>query len=286
MSSSSDTEPSGGGVSNPWRSPTPNDGTSQSETSDEVKQESPRSPRSPEEPQSDASEEGPSAGEASHDEQLPGSDLHQELAGNPEEPHNTRCPCASCTRKFIEACTARDKTWCRDHHWSRVPSFLNFLIHGARTAMFDRRRGLYLPSEFDPERFCDTGDSMEPKNMFKTRVFDSQMLPNFHPYRYVMHIPRQTGPSSILITMMLMFIDGHCTNEGSAGASAGYGFAYSAKGSKRAPTRAAPKTATGWIPGRVESFGPNGIYGEQTSKRAELRAIIAALEWRYWYREG
>ncbi|KAK7752952.1 hypothetical protein SLS62_005111 [Diatrype stigma] len=111
--------------------------------------------------------------------------------------------------------------------------------------MLDRKRGLYLPSEFDPENFCTTGDSMEPKNMFKTRVFHHPALPNFHPYRYVMHVPRFTGPSGIIITMMLIFVDGHCTNEGSVSASAGYGFAYSAKVSQRGVTKATPKPE-GW----------------------------------------
>lgn len=90
-----------------------------------------------------------------------------------------------------------------------------------------------------------------------------------------MHYPRVNGPRFV-INSMLIFADGFCTNEGSENAAAGYGFAYSAKGTKK----------TGWMPGRVEFLGPEGVYGPQTVNRAELRAVIAALEWRYWYREG
>ena len=38
--------------------------------------------------------------------------------------------------------------------------------------------------------------------------------------------------------------------------------------------------------GRLEERGPSGEFHEQTSNRAELRAVIAVLQFRAWYGEG
>ncbi|RCI08412.1 hypothetical protein L249_8911 [Ophiocordyceps polyrhachis-furcata BCC 54312] len=71
----------------------------------------------------------------------------------------------------------------------------------------------------------------------------------------------------------LIYADGACLNNGQANPKAGWAFYFQ------------PGTG-GIVSGRLERQGPFGDESPQTSNRAELRAVIAALRFRYWPGEG
>lgn len=77
---------------------------------------------------------------------------------------------------------------------------------------------------------------------------------------------------------LLIMTDGACLNNGQPNPRAGWAFVH---GPGR-DARSAPMTAAG----RLESTGPFGDAGVQSSNRAELRAVIAALRFRVWTGEG
>jgi ribonuclease HI len=77
---------------------------------------------------------------------------------------------------------------------------------------------------------------------------------------------------------LLIYTDGACLNNGQPHAAAGWGFVF------RAPE--ADRPDVGRVSGRLEDQGPSGESYPQTSNRAELRAVIAALQFRAWYGEG
>lgn len=70
--------------------------------------------------------------------------------------------------------------------------------------------------------------------------------------------------------------DGACLNNGQANPKAGWAF-FQGETITREPSVAS---------GRLEKHGPWGDEGNQTSNRAELRAVLAALRARYWHGEG
>ncbi|KAK6503039.1 hypothetical protein TWF481_008074 [Arthrobotrys musiformis] len=81
---------------------------------------------------------------------------------------------------------------------------------------------------------------------------------------------------------ILIYTDGACSNNGKEDAAAGCAFYY-----RPAGTKASGERTTGVVSFRLENHGPNGLPGLQTSNRAELRAVIAALQYRVWhYRRG
>ncbi|KAM0139825.1 hypothetical protein ACHAP3_002885 [Botrytis cinerea] len=73
---------------------------------------------------------------------------------------------------------------------------------------------------------------------------------------------RRTNPREILI-----YTDGSCLSNGLGGSRAGCSFVIS------------PHHKLGF---RLENSGPTGELHPQTSNRAELRAVVAALEYRVW----
>jgi ribonuclease HI len=84
---------------------------------------------------------------------------------------------------------------------------------------------------------------------------------------------RRSDPDTILI-----YTDGACLNNGQPNAAAGWGFVF------REPTPHRPEL--GRVSGRLEDLGPSGEPHLQTSNRAELRAVIAALQYRVWFGDG
>ena len=72
---------------------------------------------------------------------------------------------------------------------------------------------------------------------------------------------------------MLVSTDGSCLGNGRAGARAGWAFIF-----KPGPE--------GVVNGALEQQGPDSQWHGPTSNRAELRAVIAALEFRAWWGEG
>jgi ribonuclease HI len=75
---------------------------------------------------------------------------------------------------------------------------------------------------------------------------------------------------------LLIYTDGACLNNGQENPRAGWAFIF----------RPRKPNATTCISGRLENRGPFGDDHSQTSNRAELRAVIGALRFRYWNGEG
>jgi ribonuclease HI len=82
---------------------------------------------------------------------------------------------------------------------------------------------------------------------------------------------------------ILIYTDGACLNNGQPNPTAGCAFVFH-------PPQALPskpqQAVVGTIAFRLENHGPTGTPQPQTSNRAELRAVIAALQFRVWVGEG
>lgn len=76
---------------------------------------------------------------------------------------------------------------------------------------------------------------------------------------------------------MLVLTDGSCLNNGKLDAKAGWAFVHG-------PGLTDQSTLI--VSGRLESKGPFGDPSVQTSNRAELRAVIAAIRFRDWVSDG
>lgn len=81
---------------------------------------------------------------------------------------------------------------------------------------------------------------------------------------------------------ILIYTDGACINNGFPNAKAGYAFIFR----PGIPGEVDAGEVDGWVSGRLEEKGPTGVRHEQTSNRAELRAVIGALAFREWQGEG
>jgi ribonuclease HI len=77
---------------------------------------------------------------------------------------------------------------------------------------------------------------------------------------------------------LLVYTDGACLNNGQPNPAAGWGFVFR----ESEPDR----PEVGRVSGRLEDHGPSGEPHPQTSNRAELRAVIAVLQFRAWFGEG
>jgi len=80
----------------------------------------------------------------------------------------------------------------------------------------------------------------------------------------------------------LIFTDGACLNNGQSNPSAGCAFIFHPITTTTPPLPA----VDGTLSFRLENKGPTGADSAQTSNRAELRAVIAALQFRIWVGEG
>ncbi|PSR94444.1 ribonuclease H-like domain-containing protein [Coniella lustricola] len=80
-------------------------------------------------------------------------------------------------------------------------------------------------------------------------------------------------------TRFLIFTDGACLNNGQENPRAGWAFV-TGPCRKTDPPHLGDAQET--VSGRLENSGSYGDAGKQTSNRAELRAVIAVLKYRYW----
>ncbi|ROV99481.1 hypothetical protein VMCG_06414 [Cytospora schulzeri] len=79
----------------------------------------------------------------------------------------------------------------------------------------------------------------------------------------------------------LIYTDGACINNGQPNPKAGWAFVHGPRAQGDSSNHAARTVAF-----RLEQKGPFGDVGGQTSNRAEMRAVIAALRFRQWAGEG
>ncbi|KAK0645790.1 ribonuclease H-like domain-containing protein [Cercophora newfieldiana] len=138
------------------------------------------------------------------------------------------------------------------------------IVQRARAAMGNGTNGVWVSTVFTPE----AGEP--PSSMFAVRHVNTA-TPGRTIARLVLrrrYVPRIGG----LKTMLLM-TDGSCPGNGAADARAGWAFIFG-PGSE------------GSVSGVLEQKGPDGELHVATSNRAELRAVIAALEFRVWWGEG
>ncbi|KAL7627954.1 hypothetical protein AAE478_002150 [Parahypoxylon ruwenzoriense] len=122
----------------------------------------------------------------------------------------------------------------------------------------ERRRGT---GKVIPTKFTPPTSSIIPTELFRGKKTRG------NPIRYIHH----NDPGAVLI-----FTDGACLNNGQPDPKAGWAFVHG-PGLTGEPAVAY---------GRLESKGPFGDESIQSSNRAELRAVIAALRFRYWPGEG
>ena len=96
----------------------------------------------------------------------------------------------------------------------------------------------------------------------------------YPPSRLCPPVPRfvrRSDPEELLI-----YTDGSCLENGRTSPSAGCAFVF----------RPASEKHPGDVHFKLERQGPDGIEHVHTSNRAELRAVIAALQFRVWCGEG
>ncbi|KAK5788949.1 hypothetical protein VI817_009907 [Penicillium citrinum] len=121
--------------------------------------------------------------------------------------------------------------------------------------------GAVLPTKFWPQRADD-----EPMTIFQPRQF---CLGSNYVFRHThIHMSNQ----------LLILTDGSCSNNGIPDARGGCSFIYGPQ--LESDGNYARKHF------RLENKGPFGEPYPQTSNRAELRAVIAALRYRNWAREN
>ncbi|KAH6646102.1 ribonuclease H-like domain-containing protein [Truncatella angustata] len=113
-----------------------------------------------------------------------------------------------------------------------------------------------------PTKFFPPSSSIRPTELFTSRTLQPSQLAKW---------THRSDPHKVLI-----FTDGACLNNGQPNPKAGWAFVDGPGRGIGAGTRS----------GRLETKGPFGDDGIQSSNRAELRAVIAALRFRDWDVEG
>lgn len=116
-----------------------------------------------------------------------------------------------------------------------------------------------------PKKSIPPNDNVTPESLFPPGISTKASPP-------VRRFIRRTYPAEFLI-----YTDGSCLNNGEANAIAGCSFVFK-------PVTQAGSVNYCRFP--LEREGPTGELHPQTSNRAELRAVIAALRFRYWPGEG
>ncbi|KAK8072908.1 RNase H domain-containing protein [Apiospora saccharicola] len=124
----------------------------------------------------------------------------------------------------------------------------------------EKRRGT---GRVFPVKFCPPSPTITPAELFSGRRAWMRAIRHTH----------RNDPG-----MLLLFTDGACLNNGQANPKAGWAFVHHAGTGPNDPANVAK--------GRLEAKGPFGDDSNQTSNRAELRAVIAALRFRHWSGEN
>ncbi|KAN0075682.1 Ribonuclease H-like domain containing protein [Elaphomyces granulatus] len=115
---------------------------------------------------------------------------------------------------------------------------------------------LVIPEKFIPPNETDTPQLLFPPGI---GVYASSRV-----HRFI----HRNNP-----TQMLIYTDGACLDNGGENPRGGCAFVFR------------PSTS-GYVAFRLENEGPTGQRHQQTSNRAELRAVIGALRFRAWMGDG
>lgn len=144
-----------------------------------------------------------------------------------------------------------------DARWGPPSPILS--VNSDHTDAIRRGTGRVLPTTFVPPSPTST-----PDNLFPLGISARAIPP-------VARFIRRDDSEQFL-----MYTDGACLNNGQANPKAGWACVF----------RPASTTPAGIMSGRLENKGPFGDEHGQTSNRAELRAVLAALRFRHWVGEG
>ncbi|OCK78850.1 ribonuclease H-like protein [Lepidopterella palustris CBS 459.81] len=170
---------------------------------------------------------------------------------------------------------------------NNFPSNVDILLGGHDLELL-RKMGVSIPKfpSLEPAenftRFVPPNATDTPEMLFMPKINNCSIpAPRF---------TRRSNPREFLI-----YTDGACIENGNENASAGCAFVFRPE---VPPSMIPPSTSCGHSTRtmnlhtlgacnfRLESGGPNGEIVPQTSNRAELRAIIAVLQFRLWHNEG
>lgn len=121
-----------------------------------------------------------------------------------------------------------------------------------------------LPTVFGPRIHLPNGVATYPQTLFPLDLSQNTVRP-------VLRFINLTNPTEFLI-----YTDGSCLQNGGQNPKAGCAFVYKDTG----------QHPNGYVRFRLEEEGPTGVKYRPTSNRAELRAVIAALRFREWSKEG
>ncbi|KAK9423280.1 putative RNase H type-1 domain-containing protein [Seiridium unicorne] len=184
------------------------------------------------------------------------------------EGHGGQCDCKNCTLEAIltSPIAVDERDWLRDH---QSPEQLPVDLRIIRTKLAMSHGEIYMPTVFEPASFGGPGKQC-PQDLFPESGISLLKFPSFTTQRWLMHCPRRLGPR-IHVNIPLIFTDGACSNNGTPSAKSGRGFSFCKMG----------RPARGCVHFPLEKEGPSGQQFPPTSNRAELRAVIGALEWRY-----
>jgi ribonuclease HI len=152
----------------------------------------------------------------------------------------------------------------------------NEAVKRTRARMGNGECGIWSGTHFHPWSSADSALSptraiaAPPREFFKSFPINTSVV-GLYRWRYC--IRRRFAPKVCSMKTMCIFADGACPDVGRPNAKGGCGFVYGAG-------------ATSTVSFSLENRGPDGKVYPATSIRAELRAIIGALEFRPWWAEG
>ncbi|KAM7205405.1 hypothetical protein V8F20_003174 [Naviculisporaceae sp. PSN 640] len=140
-------------------------------------------------------------------------------------------------------------------------------VERAQTAMGNGANGVWVGTVFNPEAEVP---GATPQNLFAPR-FINHAYPSFVITRLMLRrrYVHRVGP----FKTTMVYADGVCVDNPISGPQAGWSFIYNSR-------------PTDHHSGQVEQKGPDGQVHSPTAQRAELRAVVMALEFRFWAAEG
>ncbi|KAE8450299.1 hypothetical protein EG329_006727 [Mollisiaceae sp. DMI_Dod_QoI] len=168
--------------------------------------------------------------------------------------HCLQCPnfdlCVDCASKGI---------YCQNdtHEWIKAEIVNGERFQIGRKLKTNGGKVLQFPSRPYPSAFQSPSNRDTPQSLFANE------------HRFI----SSNNPREILI-----YTDGSCLRNGQINPRAGWAFVYRPS----AYSETGELTHGGTIPSRLENEGPTGKQYTQTSNRAELRAVTAALQFRDW----
>ncbi|KAK1535508.1 RNase H domain-containing protein [Colletotrichum paranaense] len=125
--------------------------------------------------------------------------------------------------------------------------------------------GKLFPFKFNPHHDSQTSTPLEPKELFLPK---KSLISITSVIRFI----NRYDDSEVLI-----YTDGACLDNGNAAARSGSAFIFKP---------VLPNDENGCVAFKLEEKGPDGQTYRHTSNRAELRAALAALQFRAWWGEG